>query len=270
MADYDKAVAAAPNEGRWLNARARLKNELGDLDGARTDCRKAIAIFSAAIAADPKDRLAYYHRGFSDLACRDPRGAIDDETRAIALDPGHGPAYLERAAAYWYFAEYARAEADSEAALKIDAGDGDAYLQLSGLKTDEKDYDAALGYLAKALAQPDETVGVVLNNRCWTRGVLDRELEAAQADCEAALKDRPNALAARGSLALVQFRQAKFDAALATLDAILGEQPRRAEALLLRAAVKARLGRDGAADLALGEALDPFLALRLRRFGILP
>ena len=87
MAGYDRAVTVQPREGRWLNARARLKDALGDADGARADCMQAVALYSAALGADPKNPLAYYHRGFSAMACRDPGAAVADETRAIALDP---------------------------------------------------------------------------------------------------------------------------------------------------------------------------------------
>ena len=95
-------------------------------------------------------------------------------------------------------------------------------------------------------------------------GALNRELKEALADCNAALKARPNVAAYLDSRALVLLRQGDLRGALVDYDAAVRLQPRNAWTLYMRGVVKRRLG-DAAgaeADRRAALALAPDVARR--------
>ena len=109
-----------------------------------------------------------------------------------------------------------------------------------------------------------------LNGRCWARGQLNRDLDKALSDCNAALKAFParaNFLDSRG---LVRLRRGEFDAALADYDAALKASPRNAWTLYARGIAAARAGRSGEAlaNRAAALAINTRVAERARRIGL--
>lgn len=184
--------------------------------------------------------LAYYQRGAAHEANRDYAAAVADLDRAVRLVPGLAEAYLAR---------------------------GDAYYQIGDRGRAIDDYGRAIAL------KPD--AAVAYNNRCWARAEGGTGLEAALADCEAAIRLRPAFAGALGSRAYVDFRLGRFAKAVADADAALGFNAQanawRAGSLYVRGVAKLRL-RDlsGQTDLAAAQAIDPRIGVRYAAYGVTP
>ncbi|MGF1543837.1 MAG: tetratricopeptide repeat protein [Parvularculaceae bacterium] len=80
----------------------------------------ALALCDAAVAADPTDGDAYYHRAFIRYLRRDYADAVSDYTRALELGvTRRDRALLNRGAAYESQREFRAACADYKAALEL-------------------------------------------------------------------------------------------------------------------------------------------------------
>ena len=99
---------------------------------------------------------------------------------------------------------------------------------------------------------------------------MNREIDKALDDCEAALKMRPGDPATLDSRALVWLRHGAYDKALADLDLVVKAQPRNAWSLYVRSLAE-RHGGNGSqadADRAAALAINPNVAARAKRFGL--
>jgi tetratricopeptide (TPR) repeat protein len=112
----------------------------------------------------------------------------------------------------------------------------------------------------------------VLNTRCWEGALAEQALEQALADCNAALKLRPNAAAFLDSRGLVYLRLGNYDKAIKDYDAALKINPKVVWSLYGRGLARLRSGQSaaGQADLAAAAALQPKIAARASKFGLTP
>lgn len=92
IANYDRAIALAPDSADAYHNRGIAKDAQGDYAGA-------IADYDCAIALNPDDADAYHNRGVTKAEQGDYAGAIADYDRVIALDPDSVAAREDRAAA---------------------------------------------------------------------------------------------------------------------------------------------------------------------------
>jgi tetratricopeptide (TPR) repeat protein len=111
-----------------------------------------------------------------------------------------------------------------------------------------------------------------LNNRCFVRAIANKDLDAARADCDAALalaQYRPSVLDSRG---FVQFRQGRFADAASDYSEALKLDAKLAPSLFMRGVCEHRLGKtaEGNADIAAAEALDAKVAQRYAGYGVAP
>jgi tetratricopeptide (TPR) repeat protein len=115
-------------------AAALLISIFAGVSAAADDAATCIAKGTEAIAAcddwirqQPKNSVAYWHRGEIYQSKGDYDHAISDLTQAIKLDPKYGLAYDRRGLAYSHKHEYDRAMADIEKAIKLDPQDWGAF-----------------------------------------------------------------------------------------------------------------------------------------------
>jgi tetratricopeptide (TPR) repeat protein/predicted aspartyl protease len=231
LADFDRAIALAPNDGRYvfLRARARL--------------------------ADDQFVLA-----------------AKDLDRAAELMPGNADVHLVRARLRLMNNDLAGAASDVRAADQGLAPGSDRRLELGGLydsldqpETAITNYDAWL-----KLHGQDAERATAFNGRCWSRALLNRELDRALSDCNTALKLRPAYPAYLDSRALVQLRLGKLDAAIADYDAAVKGNPGNAWSLYARSLAEKRAGKAAAAeeDRKAALAIDPDIAGRAAKYGL--
>jgi tetratricopeptide (TPR) repeat protein len=116
LADFDRAIAAAPKYAIAYSGRGRAWMQLRRYDRAVDDFSTAIALGSAHPAS------AYSSRGGAWAAAGDDERAIEDYGRAIALDSKYWMAYFGRAIVLARLNDNDKALADLDRALALDPG----------------------------------------------------------------------------------------------------------------------------------------------------
>ena len=231
IADFNQAVARAPTEARYLRQRAAARLANRQPLLAAGDLDKALTI-------DGGDVEAREMRAALKLGTRDPEGAREDILALDRLLPPSSGTRLQLASM-----------ADAAGLQEVALANENAWLK----------------------SHPEDAMRpTALNGRCWARAQLNRELKEALADCNAALKARPNVAAYLDSRALVLLRQGDLRGALADYDAAVRLQPRNAWTLYMRGVVKRRVGDAAAAeaDRRAALALAPDVARRAAKIGI--
>lgn len=262
---YDKVVAdAEPDEAEAFSGRARFRAGLGDYAGALADTDRAIAIDASS------DNLQY--RAYLLYVLRRDAESLEASERAYAADPSNfsGLSY--------YTNRLADALRSDEALALIEARIGEGGDERAGALQQKASLLAMMGESEAAIAAADEAVAekprdaAMLSQRCWLRGVLDVNLDAALADCDRSIAVGENSGRALFNRALVHLRASRFDAARTDLDEALSPRPDWQGALYLRGVVRRRKGdtKGGDADLAAARAIAPRIADDYDRWGIKP
>jgi tetratricopeptide (TPR) repeat protein len=231
IADFDRAIALAPDQAHYLRQRAAARIANHQPLLAAGDIDKALAI-------DPADVDSRAMRAGMRLAAHDPAGAGED---IRVLDRQLPPSAGERL-------ELATM-ADSAGLLEVALANDDAWLK----------------------AHPEDARRPsALNGRCWVLAQLNRDLDTALDDCNAALRARPGTAAFLDSRALVRVRQGDFAHALADYNAALSLQPGNAWTLYMRGLVKRKAGDVSGAetDRKAALAIAPHVADRAVKLGL--
>ncbi len=266
------AAGAAPPDNLDAAALARR----GAASAGRHDYEHSLADLTRAIAMAPTEPGYYYERGRAYLGNRQPDLALADFSQAIKLKPDDVPTLLARAEVRATRHEPAEAlTADLEAADHAAPRGSEERVHLGDL------YQYA-GNMPAAVAQYNGWIDVheredvamprVLNSRCWARAQWGQELDRALADCNKALRLRPNNAAFLDSRGLVYLRQGNYDRAIADYDASLKVHPNTPWVLYCRGIAKQRKGPAGAgqADIDAALAQQPAVAARAAKFGLAP
>ena len=256
----------------------------------------------------PTDAAGYARRGAASAARHDYDAAIADLTRACELAQTQPDYFYQRGMAHWGRKRADLALADFDQAIRLKPDDTDALLARASLRASRgdaaeliaADLDAAdpalpteadahlhLGHLYDDAGQPaaavvqytkwidshpqkDVRMAGALNSRCWARALTGQALDLALADCNAALRMRPNTAAFLDSRGLVYLRQKNYDRAIADYDAALRLQPKSAWSLYGRGLAKQHkaMTAEAQADIASATALQPEIATTAARYGI--
>ncbi|HYD72177.1 MAG TPA: hypothetical protein VEF55_03510 [Candidatus Binatia bacterium] len=258
------------------------------------------AALAACAPADPAATLAQNLALCEGQGYPDQRIAA---CSAVALDPSVEPtrrasAFVQRGMLRAEMGQQARAVADFGRALRIDATNTDAFSERGAIHQQRgafdlavRDYDAALALdprhsiaayrreeavrgrvdsVAQQIAQLSEILArepqntAALNNRCWVRAINDEDLNAALADCNAALTIEPQSSNALDSRGLVHLKRGACDLALADYEAALAIEPGRGHFLHGRGLARICLGHvtEGQADISAAEIAEPGVAAR--------
>jgi tetratricopeptide (TPR) repeat protein/predicted aspartyl protease len=264
---------------------------------------------AAPAPGQPTDAAAFARRGAAFVARHDYEHGLADLTRACELDPSEASYFYQRGMAHWYNRQPELAQADLDQAIKLKPDEVDALVARADLRLGSQDTAAAATDLAAAsraaprqsqvhihlgddyarLAQfaaaaaefgiwidshdgSDVYMPRVRGARCRARALWGQELDAALADCNAALKSSENRLGMLSSRGLIQQRRGDYDKAIADYTQAISLQPKDAWALYLRGVAKLRQGKtgEGQSDIAAATALDAKVAARASQRGITP
>jgi tetratricopeptide (TPR) repeat protein len=198
-------------------------------------------------------------RGCSDLIAQ--RGITGD---------GRAQAYKLRGDRYRIGRDYERALADYDQVIRMRGDHPGAYYRRSEVYLAQGQYDLALADAERVIGIVPDTPGGY-RVRCEVRFATG-ETEAARRDCNQALEINSidtAALAARGMLNL---RARANQEAWTDFDASIFNGRREARTLYGRGLAATRLGRvrEGGADIAAAEQLNPEIAATFARFGLTP
>ena len=261
------AAAGDPTDAGGFSRRGAAR-------AAQRDYAGAVADFDRAIALAPDDPTAYDQRAAARLASGQPFLAMADLDAVIRLKPGDAQAHLTRATLKLRGHDREGARADLDAAAAAAPKEANLRLQLAGAYAAMDQFPLAVAqYGLWIAAHPDDaSMADARNGRCRARALGDIELDAALADCNAAVRLAPQRADPLDSRGLVHVRRGEFDRAVADYDAALALRPKSAWSLYGRALAEAKAGdKSGSdADLAAAAALAPKLATRAARLGLSP
>jgi tetratricopeptide (TPR) repeat protein len=133
-----------------------------------------------------------------------------------------------------------------------------------------------LGNYKQAIADHSEAIKLdpafapAWNSRCWARGTGNIEIQEGLADCNEAIRLRPDYFHYHNSRGLIFLRQGRLDDAIAEFTVALRGQPEHAESLFLRGVARRQKG-DAAAgdeDIAKARRFQSDIAEKFARDGI--
>jgi tetratricopeptide (TPR) repeat protein len=226
---------------------------------------EGFATFDKALAVKPS-ALIYINRANSRLP-DDKAGRLADFDAAIKLEPKE---------AQWpaMKADEIDRQGDTAQALKL-------YEQALAIEPDNFSVSVKRAVLLHRVGRTDEasklftllrtraTDAAKLNNLCWEKATAGIMLDSALADCNEALKLKPESAAILDSLGMALLRLGRYDDAIKAYDkAIAGGTG--AISLMGRAIAHAQKGEKALADVDRKAALsdDPDILARVQRFGL--
>jgi TonB family protein len=287
----------------WQSQLSRTPHRLPDLSKedqylCEFDLPGAVAACSNVIAAAASPAPAYFWRAIAYDRAGDRTNALNDFGRAFELDPDNTDALRGRATDLVVLDRNEEALADLNRALSRQPNDDGAlllralvYEALGQNDNAQKDYAAVMSRapdcvparaancsdLEKRIKELDYATSQnpkdadALNASCTERALLNRQLEKAEADCNAGLALASDYPPLHVSLALVYLRLGRFGDALKELEK--APLPKSgAEALYMRGIARLRSGDNGGgkADLVKAEEMDPGIATSMAYAGVTP
>lgn len=283
LRDLDEAIRLSPNlAGAYSNR--------GVIYLQKHDYPRAILDFDAALGLDPTLASAFNNRGNAYNELGQHETAITNYGQALRLRPIYPLALINRAMAYMALGQLDQALRDVDHSYRLKTeplalrvrgqildkqGDStgaiQAYtraIQLLGTYGEvyglRADVYSSLGQLEAALADYDKALSlgredpINLNNRCWVRALMGRDLPLALQDCDRAISLEDSA-PARATRAFVHLRMGSMDLALADTEGGLRLDSKNADSLFLRGAVRHELGlgAEAKADTDAAMAINP-------------
>jgi len=239
----------------------------------RRDLQAAIADFDRAVALDANDPETYHQRGLAQWQSGRPLLAMTDFEQALKIKPDHIPTLLSRGAMRLARKDKAGAVVDLDAAIGL-SKDAETPLRVAQTFQSFGEYGEAIArYDAWERQHPkDERLPTLLNGRCWSRAMANRELDLAIADCDLALRKGLRNSAVYDSRAFAHLRQGNFDKSIADYNAALDLQPKSAVSLYGRglAELKKGMKTQGEADVKAAREIDANVGQMYERVGVVP
>ncbi len=251
---------AHPGDARAHLGRARVLWALKRKAEARAAVDASIAIEPAAVTFLTRARMI------------DPDDAplrLQALDRAVAIDPHLAAAQHFRGYVLLLMKQYDEAIKAFGLAVADAPDDDDAIhgralaYQASGKR------DLALEDFSTLIARHKDNADY-LNTRCWFRATGGKMLQEALADCDAALKLKPDSAQVLDSRGFVRLRLGQYDGAIEDYNAALRLRPLQPTSLLGRSIAERRRGEQGAAekDLAAARGIDPKVEAEFAGYGL--
>jgi tetratricopeptide (TPR) repeat protein len=199
------------------------------------------------------------------------RGCSDIISMRTVTGDGRAQAYKLRGDRYRELRDYERALADYDQVIRMRGDHPGAYYRRSEVYLAQRQFDLAMADANRVVAIASDTPGGY-RVRCEIRVVQNAELDAARRDCDHALELNSidtAALAARGVLSL---HSGANQEAWSDFDAAIFNGRREARTLYGRGIAAIRLGRprEGRADIAAAEQLQPEITVTFASYGLTP
>jgi tetratricopeptide (TPR) repeat protein len=241
---------------------------------SRKEYDKAIVDLSRAITLAPDNPDYLFERARAYQGNNQPFLAMADLNKSLELRPDDIPALTTRAMFELAGHDKSHALADLAAADRVATKGADSRLEIAQVYMTAREPSLAVTqYNLWIAAHPEDArIGPALNGRCWARGLLDRELDLALADCDGALKRSPKSAQVLDTRGLVRLRRGEYELAIADYDAAIAIRPSGAWSFYGRGLAKLGKGMsaEGKADIAAATALQPSVAEEAKAYGLAP
>jgi tetratricopeptide (TPR) repeat protein len=268
----DEPNSASSAQESDLPGGAKEYAQRGAALAARREFERALADLTRACELEPGVAQYFLLRGRIQASLGHLSPALSDFNEALRLDPNDANARLTRARMHIFKHDAESARADLDAADRVAASQATTRWEMGQLYFSLGLLDAALDQYNKWIAAHDQDLGLAtaLNDRCWVRALLGRELDQALQDCDAAVGPRPISASFLDSRGLVHLRRGEFDEALNDYDAALSINPKLAWSLYGRGLIRLRKGATdaGNADISNAGTIRPSIAADAKRYGI--
>ena len=185
--DYDQVLKLDAGNVKALVSRARCFQEAHNF----TD---DLPYLQRAISLQPKNAAAYKYLGIHYARVQEPNQALAQFNKAIALNKTDAQSYLERSAILKAKGEVTKALADLTTMQSLpgfDETSAQHYLNLVKLHSSAGNFTAALADVNQLIAVDPEHKPAYLINRAECFAGM-KAYAKALADCEEALKEKPN------------------------------------------------------------------------------
>ena len=228
------------------------------------------------MAQEPASAAARMARARLRLGLKREPAALEDLDAALKATPDDAEARVMRGRIRLAGKDVESGRADLRAALAAKPDSQDIMLRAALAFERERLPDEAQALLDRwAAAHPrdsDAMTWQILNQRCWLRARMNRDLDKALADCNLAIGRAGLHPTVLDSRALVKLRQGRLKEALADYDAALRPGVTSPWSLYARGITRARLGdaARGDADRKAALKIDPEVAVDARRLGLEP
>lgn len=145
-----------------------------------------------------------------------------------------------------------------------------AWKNLAGLLEKQKGPQMFDGTI-NAMLRSNPNDGTLSNKACWMGATRGEQLDAAIADCNAALQPKPDDAGFLDSRALAEFRKARYSRAV-TDNAALAKNPEMPTSLHVRGLARLESGdaARGQADIAAATAMHLKIAQTYAAYGVAP
>jgi tetratricopeptide (TPR) repeat protein len=196
----------------------------GEICRMKGDYDHAISDFSQAIKLDPKYALAYDRRGQSYYGKHEYDLAMADYEKALKLDAQYWPAVVDRGILYEAEGDVVRAFAEYETAIRLDPnGASAAYVNRGRLYEQRGDYDRAMSDYSQAIQiVPNFAAALGARGHGYeVRGYHDRAI----ADLDQAIKFSPNYAFAYRNRGITYYNKGDYDRAIADLEETIRLDP---------------------------------------------
>ena len=218
---------------------------------------QAIEAYSGAIARNPESVLAYIKRGSVYYAQNELEAALRDLRRATELDPGAGRAIELLGDVNVGLGRGERAIEQYESFIDIDDRNPRVLYKLGLARYRTGRLPAASEALQQALA-----IDPSLGEAYYVLGLVQRDLNQLPAArtslAEAARRAPASETAALEALADVYSLEGDHTRAITQLEAVAALDPSRPERMIALGLAQSRAGRDDAAVITLGRAVERF------------
>lgn len=216
----------------------------------RHDFEQAIDDLGRAIQMDGTQSDYFYQRALAYVGQRQIQPAVSDLDQALKLKAEFSDALLLRARMELVSKDAAAARSDLDSVDTLIAHESDLRLEMSSLYEAAEAPEQSLHQLDLWIAahDVDARLPAALNERCWRRGMWNREVEKAEADCKRSLRLAPKQSATLDSLGWVELRLNHLDKSVEAFNSALQQQPKLASSLYGRGIAEKRLGKAAAAD----------------------
>ena len=261
-------LASTELSAQTAACRAQCDREYGDHPGR----------FSACVNQCPRYQQPTYSGGATrdwDFCGSSTLGTPEDRIRhcTTLIESNLSPqdlsqAYNNRGLEWQRQKDHDNAIADFTEALKLKPNDAEIVRTRGDSLLDKGDFDEALNDYNRAVRLAPTADNY--NSRCFGRAAANRDLQLALADCDQALRRKPNDADALDSRAFVHFRLERFDDAMEDLDNALRRKPGLANSLFVRGVIKLNLGdtAGGQADILAAKTIVTDIAETYAVYGV--
>jgi predicted aspartyl protease/regulator of sirC expression with transglutaminase-like and TPR domain len=241
---------------------------------SRRDYERALADLTQACKLAPQEPRYLYERASIYLAMRKPELGAADLDAALLLKPDYPEALLLRADLHLSRKDATAAAADLDAADKSLPKESEYRFSLANGYERARQLSAAVRQLDLWIpAHPqDAKLPQARSTRCWLKALQGQDLEAARADCNAAVSADSKSSVYLLHRGFVDLRLGDYKKSVSDLDSSLKANPKSAWALYGRGIAKMRLSKTAEAqvDVDAAVALYPGISEDAAQFGINP